>query len=112
MRLGDVLVSAMVLCSLQQPAGKFSGLCQIFLSQPMTRGCRFQANHIAPAKPCITFEDLSRFRKRCDRLLALARKRVIDAEINMRVGLSFQNMILPRDFPSLAIVFQCTVEVL
>src|SRR5215831_3495342 len=78
----------------------------------MSRRGGFEPDVITPAKPGITFEDVAHFCKRRGSLARLVGLSVINAQINQRVRLGFEHMILPTSFQALLIVFQCSFKIL
>src|ERR1700730_18970036 len=71
-----------------------------------------QSNVIAPAKPGVAFKDVAHLVKCGHRFVAFSSMRVIDAEIDQRIGLRFKHMTLMAQFQSLLIEFQRAIEIL
>src|ERR1700686_4280679 len=73
---------------------------------------RFQANVIAPAKPCITLENVADFIKGRDCLIGLTRVGVIDAQVDQGIGLSLEHVMLTANSQSFLIMSQRALKVL
>src|SRR2546421_2679948 len=112
MRDRDVLRHFISTCHFKQALGDSVGPAGVSLPQPVFDFGGMQSNIITPAKPRIALKDVAHFVKRGNCFLAVPCVRVIDAQIDQRIGFSLKHLTSMAQFQSLLIELQRAFEIL